>query len=74
MAFNGSTEEEKEWKNPGEAKINQLIEERITGGSDSLDFYDGVTHNFLMSLSKSVRKSLKNDTRIMTKDNPIFMY
>ena len=74
MAFNGSEKEKKEWKNPEEGKIDKLIEDRIIGGADSFSFYDGETHLNLMSLSKISRNALEKDVRVMTIDNPVFMY
>mmetsp|Transcript_21991 Transcript_21991/g.33003 ORF Transcript_21991/g.33003 Transcript_21991/m.33003 type:complete len:408 (-) Transcript_21991:73-1296(-) len=43
-------------------------------GSEALKHYDGVTHRGLFSLSKSLRIAMKGDKRIMTVDNPVFMY
>eukprot|EP00568_Trieres_chinensis_P001197 CAMPEP_0183309500 /NCGR_PEP_ID=MMETSP0160_2-20130417/25379_1 /TAXON_ID=2839 ORGANISM="Odontella Sinensis, Strain Grunow 1884" /NCGR_SAMPLE_ID=MMETSP0160_2 /ASSEMBLY_ACC=CAM_ASM_000250 /LENGTH=370 /DNA_ID=CAMNT_0025473541 /DNA_START=47 /DNA_END=1159 /DNA_ORIENTATION=- len=42
--------------------------------TDALSFYDGITHQRMFSLTKPLRKSLILDTRIMTKENPIFMF
>lgn len=54
--------------------INTLIEENIKGGEDALRMYDGITHQRMFHLTKAVRKQLSSDTRVMTKDNPVFMY
>lgn len=43
-------------------------------GSEALKHYDGVTHRGLFSLSKSLRIAMKSDQRVMTVDNPVFMY
>lgn len=63
-----------EWKIPKAGLVDQLIEERIEGGNKVLDFYDGETHVRMFSLTKPLRKLIAQDSRIMTKDNPIFMY
>jgi len=36
--------------------------------------YDGITHQRMFHLTKAVRKQLTEDDRIMTKEEPIFMY
>ena len=54
--------------------INTLIQENIKGGEDALRMYDGITHQRMFHLTKAVRKQLSSDTRVMTKDNPVFMY
>ena len=80
LAFqNGSKSEaaaklEDNWKVPERDLIDILIEKQITGGSDALKFYDGMTHLSLFALSKPLRNYMAKDNRIMTKDNPIFMY
>ena len=81
MAFNKSGDEndtaeklENEWIIPERGLIDQMIEDRIEGGADALRMYDGISHTNLFSLSKPLRKFLANDDRIITKDNPIFMY
>ena len=66
---------EQEWKFPTNADtIDKLIEQQIEGGADALGLYDGESHMSLFALTKSLRKLLKDDKRVMTKDNPIFMY
>lgn len=69
------------WTEMSKATIDSLIERRLTknegdedGSDDLLKFYDGVVHRRMFALTKPLRKSLKLDKRIMTKDNPIFMY
>lgn len=61
--------------------IDDIISKRIQGNNngtsndnDILRHYDGETHRTMFSLTKSLRKMLKDDKRIMTRDNPIFMY
>lgn len=43
-------------------------------GEEILRFYDGETHRGLFSLPKPLRFRLQKDTRIMTRDNPVFMF
>ena len=78
MAFQGELESasklEGDWKSPREGLIDELIEKCITGGADALKFYDGTTHLSATHLTKPLRKSMAVDKRIMTKDNPVFMY
>lgn len=66
---------EREWQFPSDtATIDNLIEQQIEGGASSLGLYDGESHMSLMALTKCLRKLLKNDKRVMTKDNPVFMF
>lgn len=81
MAFQNPTGDEKvvasleqDWKVPHSTLIDELISKQITGGEDGVDFYDGITHLTMFSLSKPLRKYMAKDDRIMTRDNPIFMY
>ena len=43
-------------------------------GGEVLKHYDGVVHRGLFTLSKALRGSMRSDERIMTMDDPIFMY
>jgi hypothetical protein len=43
-------------------------------GSDVLKHYDGMSHRRLFALSKVLREAMNSDERIMTVENPIFMY
>jgi spermidine synthase len=43
-------------------------------GGDVLRFYDGMSHRRMFTLTKPLRVNMKMDTRVMTKDNPVFMY
>ncbi|KAG7356546.1 spermidine synthase / putrescine aminopropyltransferase [Nitzschia inconspicua] len=63
-----------EWSSISPSVIDELIEGQIKGGESSLKMYDGITHLRMFNLSKAVRKHMERDTRIMTEDNPIFMY
>lgn len=40
----------------------------------SLMYYDGLTHRRMFSLPKPLRDNMALDKRIMTKDNPVFMF
>ena len=49
----------------------------VTGkerGGEALKLYDGEAHRGLFSLSKPLRLAIRSDKRIMTEENPIFMY
>jgi spermidine synthase len=78
MAFRADTDSAaslvEDWKIPQKGLIDNLIEKHISGGSDSLSFYDGITHVGSFSLAKPLRKQIEKEDRIMTKSNPIFMY
>ncbi len=41
---------------------------------DVLTYYDGISHLRMFALPKPLRYMLKKDQRIMTKENPVFMY
>eukprot|EP01064_Diplonema_japonicum_P011654 TRINITY_DN1909_c1_g1_i5.p1 TRINITY_DN1909_c1_g1~~TRINITY_DN1909_c1_g1_i5.p1 ORF type:complete len:320 (+),score=125.62 TRINITY_DN1909_c1_g1_i5:337-1296(+) len=50
-----------------EETINKRIAERITG---ELEFLDGESYTGLFSLSKKVRKTLSEESRVLSKDAP----
>ncbi|MFL2803300.1 MAG: polyamine aminopropyltransferase [Dehalococcoidia bacterium] len=52
------------------SQINQMIKTRKIS---KLNFYDGETHLSLFNLPKYVRDSLKEDERIITMSNPLFV-
>jgi thermospermine synthase len=54
--------------------VDELIENYISGGASSLQWYDEITHFTMFNLAKPLRKYMAKDKRIMTKDNPIFMF
>lgn len=54
--------------------VDKCITECVTGGDAALKHYDGITHKNMFNLVKSVRTKFMKDTRIMTKENPIFMF
>lgn len=74
MAFNSSSSDLDEWKTMPPESIDNLIEQYISHGEASLKMYDGITHLRMFHLTKAVRKQLAEDERIMTKDQPIFMF
>ena len=59
---------------PMRGSIDGLIEKFVSGGSNSLKWYDEITHFTMFNLAKPLRKYMNKDKRIMTKDNPIFMF
>jgi len=90
MAFNGSKSQAQQLIDLAPEEINTLIEERIESvdgvpehgssstrakkGEHALELYDGESHRGLFALSKPLRRSIQSDERIMTLENPIFMY
>lgn len=54
-------------------EIDRRIEERIEGGASALQWYDGITHQRLFHLAKSIRQLCERETRVITKDNYVFM-
>lgn len=67
--------------------IDEMIDERITSisdvskndklcevGSNVLRYYDEISHRRMFALPKPLRTILNTDKRIITKDNPVFMY
>ena len=63
-----------DWKNIDPTKIDGLIDNNIEGGTSTLQMYDGITHHRMFWLTKQLRSYLAKDKRIMTKDNPVFMF
>ena len=51
--------------------LDAEIARRIAG---ELKFYDGVSHMGVFGVPKEVRLGLDAEERVMTRDNPIFMY
>ena len=79
MAFTPATGSDpdsvgKEYKNLNPEMIDSLIETHVKNGEADLYMYDGITHNRMFALTKTLRKQLNEDKRVMTKDNPVFMY
>jgi spermidine synthase len=65
---------EKDWMLPSIDSIDNLIEDNVIGGANELRHYDGITHLSMFALTKPLRVYFQKDDRIMTKDNPIFMF
>ena len=53
--------------------IDRTISQRFVDGT-VLKYYDGVTHVGMFGLPLEVRDALKREKRIMTLENPVFMY
>lgn len=49
-------------------------DESVTNGNEILKFYDGESHKRMFSIAKPLRRKFRMDKRIMTRDNPVFMY
>ena len=73
LAFNSATPEAcmAAVVEPSSRSTNEQIEKRIPG---NLKFYDGISHLGLFGLSKQIRGGLEQEKRIITIDNPVFMY
>ncbi len=57
--------------------IDDLIARMITTTTDDenvLTYYDGISHLRMFALPKPLREMIKKDQRIMTKENPVFMF
>mmetsp|Transcript_16739 Transcript_16739/g.31710 ORF Transcript_16739/g.31710 Transcript_16739/m.31710 type:complete len:401 (+) Transcript_16739:361-1563(+) len=52
----------------------QEIKTNKCAGGDVLRYYDGLSHRRMFALPKPLRDNMKKDGRIMTKENPVFMY
>ncbi len=50
-------------------EINRKIRTRING---ELKYYDGITHKGMFSIPKYLRHAVTEETRIITKDEPLF--
>ena len=53
------------------AAIDRRVASRIRGG---LRFYDGLTHERLFSLPKNLREALTKETKVITEEDPLFIY
>ena len=40
---------------------------------DTLSYYDQITHTRMFSLNRTVREQCRDETRVMTVENPLFM-
>ncbi|CAM9692770.1 unnamed protein product, partial [Hapterophycus canaliculatus] len=73
--FNLATDSEafkaEDYRRKEPAATDADIEGRITG---QLRFYDGITHGGLFGVPKWLRGAIENEDRIMTIENPVFMY
>jgi len=81
MAYDSTTKESKEQFITIESgKVDKYLIENIAKskgyetGDEVLGYYDGESHRRMFSLPKPVRVKLCKDKRIMTKDNPVFMF
>jgi thermospermine synthase len=90
MAYNSSKDQAsaiEEFTDISTRKLNDMITECITEiddvdsktqnckkGCDVLKYYDGLTHRRMFALPKPLREKMIMDKRIMTKENPVFMF
>jgi len=54
--------------------LNSRLSERIPNHDVKLKHYDGLCHHGVFGLSKQIRKNIQNETRVITKETPVFMY
>mmetsp|Transcript_18242 Transcript_18242/g.32241 ORF Transcript_18242/g.32241 Transcript_18242/m.32241 type:complete len:418 (-) Transcript_18242:102-1355(-) len=54
--------------------MNKSIETHISGGAAEMHFLDGWTWRGMTGLPKQIRVSCTEEDRVMTIDNPVFMY
>jgi len=50
------------------------IDERVAARSLTLRFYDGVTHRGMFSLARPIRDQLERQTRLITDNQPLYIY
>jgi spermidine synthase len=73
MAFNTEAEDAlTSVKERRSSDTNELIANRIPNAN--LKFYDGTTHLGLFGISKIIRDGLESDKRVITVDDPVFMF
>lgn len=63
-----------DWKRPEAETIDSLIDQQIEGGANVLRHYDGESHQRMFALTKTLRAYLATEGRIMTRENPIYMF
>lgn len=73
LAYNSKdpTDDMEQLKERRSNLTNKMIEARING---PLRFYDGSAHLGLFGLNKSTREALAAEKRVITVENPVFMY
>ena len=54
--------------------IDSNLDKSIVGGSQELKFLDGVSYRGLFGVSKKIRQQCAEEERVMTIDNPVFMF
>ncbi|GBG26905.1 Spermidine synthase [Hondaea fermentalgiana] len=55
-------------------EFNNEIEKRIKGGMDGMRFLDGLAWRGISGLPKEIRQQCEEEDRVMTIDNPVFMF
>ena len=53
------------------ATVDQSLEQRLTS---PLKYYDGIAHRGMFNLPKYFRSGIESETRVITNDNPIFVF
>lgn len=54
------------------AEVDARLESRLD--TSRLRHYDGVTHRGLFGIPKTIRQAIEAEDRVITKENPVFMY
>ena len=54
--------------------FDSSVEDRILGGAGKLRFLDGYSWRGMTGLPKEIRDHCEQEDRVMTIDNPVFMY
>lgn len=65
----------------GLVDLLEVVDEKIEqmkpvfkGKQTEYEYYDEETHRCMFSLEKQVRKGLEAEKRVITMDNPVFMF
>ena len=53
--------------------LDDQIQQKLKDGT-TLKHYDAETHSALFSLAKILRQGIQNEDRVITEENPVFMY
>ena len=59
---------------PAACEIREIDESINTQCSGELRFYDGITHKGMFNIPKYLRGAIQAEKRIITEENPIFVY
>jgi len=57
-----------------EGELDARIQDRLSGGADSLKFMDGISWTGVTALNKIVRASVENEQHVLTVASPKFIH